>query len=59
MSQANLGVQSRVVQRPRKDCQRLFFFGGGLIPSLNFLIWVGVVLLILAALGFFMGRRRT
>ncbi len=37
----------------------LFFFGGGLVPSLNFLIWVGVVLLILAAVGFFMGRRRT
>ena len=51
----DLGVQSRVVQRPRKDCQRLFFFGGGLIPSLNFLIWVGVVLLILAAVGFFLG----
>lgn len=39
----DLGVQSRVVQRPRKDCQRLFF-GGRLIPSLNFLIWVGGVL---------------
>jgi high-affinity Fe2+/Pb2+ permease len=37
----------------------LFFFGGGLVPSLNFLIWVGVVLLILAAVGFFRGRRRT
>ncbi|WP_197515662.1 hypothetical protein [Arthrobacter sp. U41] len=37
----------------------LFFFGGGLVPSLNFLIWVGVVLLILAAVGFFAGRRRT
>ncbi|WP_175417228.1 hypothetical protein [Arthrobacter sp. 24S4-2] len=37
----------------------LFLFGGGLVPSLNFLIWVGVVLLILAAVGFFMGRRRT
>jgi hypothetical protein len=37
----------------------LFLLGGGLVPSLNFLIWVGVVLLILAAVGFFMGRRRT
>jgi hypothetical protein len=37
----------------------LFFFGGGLVPSMNFLIWVGVVLLILAAVGYFMGRRRT
>ncbi|SDP84483.1 hypothetical protein SAMN04487914_15812 [Arthrobacter sp. ok909] len=37
----------------------LFFFGGGLVPSLNFLIWVGVALLILAAVGFLMGRRRT
>ncbi|HEY8752491.1 MAG TPA: hypothetical protein VIM40_02410 [Arthrobacter sp.] len=36
----------------------LFFFGGGLVPSLNFLIWVGVVLLILAAIGFFVGRSR-
>jgi uncharacterized membrane protein len=37
----------------------LFLLGGGLVPSLNFLIWVGVVLLILAAVGYFMGRRRT
>jgi hypothetical protein len=37
----------------------LFLLGGGLVPFLNFLIWVGVVLLILAAVGFFMGRRRT
>ena len=37
----------------------LFFFGGGMVPSLNFLIWVGVVLLILAAVGFFVGRRRS
>lgn len=37
----------------------LFFLGGGMVPSLNFLIWVGVVLLILAAVGYFRGRRRT
>jgi len=37
----------------------LFFLGGGMVPSMNFLIWVGVVLLILAAVGYFMGRRRT
>ncbi|MCO4254189.1 hypothetical protein [Pseudarthrobacter cellobiosi] len=37
----------------------LFLLGAGLVPSLNFLIWVGVVLLILAAVGFFMGRRMT
>ncbi|WP_426998232.1 hypothetical protein [Pseudarthrobacter sp. N5] len=30
----------------------------GLVPSLNFLIWVGVVLLILAVIGYFFGRRR-
>ncbi|WP_197515883.1 hypothetical protein [Arthrobacter sp. U41] len=28
----------------------LFFLRAGLVPSLNFLIWVGVVLLILAVL---------
>ena len=34
-------------------------FGGGLVPALNFLIWAGLVLLILAAVGFLRGRRRT
>jgi len=34
---------------------------GGLVPSLNFLLWVGIVVLIIAAIAYFAGgvSRRT
>lgn len=39
----------------------ILLFTGGLVPSLNFLLWVGVILLVIAVIMFFVrsmsGRR--
>jgi hypothetical protein len=37
----------------------ILLFVGGFVKAVNFLLWVGIILLILAVIGYILGRSRS